>query len=92
MPTFKAMERMFQLGPRKGPQKRSRYLVIRQVATDELLLVLVKIGQRIEPEDGYRFAGPFKSKAAANRALDDMDTTLEEALYGTTPQETMIVD
>jgi hypothetical protein len=60
---------------------RRVYLVIRQVATDELRIVPVKPDYKPEPDPAYTWGGPFRSKQAAQKALDQKSSTLRKQLY-----------
>lgn len=61
---------------------RRNYVIIREVATDELRISPVSPGYRPPADPAYRCHGPFKSKVAANRALKEKSSVAFAALYG----------
>ena len=61
---------------------RRTWMVIREVATDELRLASLPAGQRPAADPAYRCAGPYRSKAAANRAVSQKSSALHAMLYG----------
>ena len=62
--------------------RTTQWVVIREVATDELRLAQVRVGYVCPAEDGYRWAGPFPSRKAANQALAANGVAVREQLYG----------
>ena len=76
----------------EGDEAMNRTVIIRETKTDELRLVPVKPGQVIAPQAGYRFAGPFRSEAAARRLLRQGNPALRAELYGDVAQRTVITE
>jgi hypothetical protein len=63
-------------------RNRSVYVIIRDVATDEIRISPVVAGYRPPADSAYRCHGPFKSKAAAERAIREKSSAVREVLYG----------
>jgi hypothetical protein len=62
------------------------WIIIRDVSTDELSVVEINSGQRIEPMSGYRYGGPYTSQSAAKANLRRKDGGLRVQLYGSRMQ------
>jgi hypothetical protein len=62
---------------------RRQYIVIRMVATDELRIAPVAHGYIPPADPEYTWAGPYKSQAAANKAIQNEDAALMKQLYPT---------
>ena len=60
---------------------KREYLVVRHIASDELRVSPIAAGCRPGPDPAYTYGGPFKSLAAAQRALDARSQELRKQLY-----------
>lgn len=61
---------------------RRTYVLILEVATNELVVSSLPAGQRPKADSRYRCHGPFRSKRAAERAVKERLTAVERTLYG----------
>jgi hypothetical protein len=59
------------------------YLVIREIATDELRIAPVAPGYRPKADPGFTWGGPFKSLRAARAAIAAKGKALRRQLYPT---------
>lgn len=60
---------------------RGIYIVVRQIATDELRICRVADGYRPKPDPEYTYSEPFPSMTAANKAIARGDDHLRRQLY-----------
>lgn len=60
---------------------RTEYLILRKVRTDELYPIFVPVGWRPGPRRGWTWGGPFKTLAAAFKAIGRVDPELHAQLY-----------
>ncbi len=58
------------------------HIIIREVATDELRIVLLPVGYSCAADPSYRWAGWFDSEQSARNALRDKDEDVRLQLYG----------
>lgn len=61
--------------------RATEYIVIRQVTTDQLRICRVVSGYRPKPDLEYTWGGPFRSKAAATKAIEARSEALRRQLY-----------
>jgi hypothetical protein len=63
-------------------KRQTQWIVIRQVATNELRLVKVYVDYKMPPPNpAYTWGGPFKSSRSANKAIQEQDKKLFGQLY-----------
>ena len=61
---------------------RRTWLIIREVSTDEIRISSLPAGERPEADARYRCHGPFRSRVAAQLALDERSSVCRAVLYG----------
>lgn len=64
------------------PRMSSEYIIVREEATEEIRVCKIAPGYKPPPQKGYTWAGPFKSKKAAELAIREKSLAVYEALYG----------
>jgi hypothetical protein len=62
-------------------QRHSDYLVVREVATNELRICRVVAGYRPPADPAYTWGGPFPSQHAARKAVEAKSDALAKQLY-----------
>ena len=60
---------------------RRTWVIIREVATDEIVISSLPAGQKPTADPAYRCHGPFASKVSAERAIEHRSSTLRRVLY-----------
>lgn len=61
---------------------KRQYIVIREVATNEVRICPIVAGYKPKPDPGvYTWGGPFKSQTAAKKALQNKSEELAKQLY-----------
>ena len=61
--------------------RATEFIIIREVATDDLRLTRIVVGYKPPPDPAYTWGGPFKSRQAASKALHRKNETLRKQLY-----------
>ncbi len=61
--------------------RATEYLVVRKVATNELSVCRVVVGYKPPNGSDFTAGGPFKSKAAAMKAVAETSEELRKQLY-----------
>ena len=62
--------------------KRKTWVLVLEVETDEIRVVSVDAGVRPKADSDYKCHGPYKSKIAACRAVDEKSSVLTAVFYG----------
>lgn len=74
--------RKWPAGEGEKYMSRRTWVVVLEVATDEIRICSVPAGTRPVEAAGFRCHGPFKSKISADRAIAEKSTALRDVLYG----------
>ena len=61
--------------------KDIEYIVIRDLATDELRVTRVMLGYRPPCDPAYTWGGPFGTRQRASKAIAEKSGTLRRQLY-----------